>query len=181
MTNVELFGLLLALIGLAFAFETPRNMFLRFFRLKSRRPESPATFDGAVETRDVPPAPLPVLDAREIVRTINGAPPFQQAELSHQYNGIDVDWCGYLKDARPDWEDKDSVRVNLALTPKIYSGETIWFTRKISAMPEIRTLKQGSKIRVKGKIIGASGPGIYVTVEATEVEVLTIGPGLASE
>lgn len=116
------------------------------------------------------------ITVEEIVGTINSAPPFQKEEISKKYVGIKVKWIGYLREAKEDYQDKDSVRVNLNIDKNKMSGYSFWFTEKVSKFPEIRTLKSMSAIRVTGEIISASGEGLFVDLKPLAIEVVKDSP-----
>jgi hypothetical protein len=181
MTWTEILGLLLAIVGIVFAFERPRRWFVRVTRLPratgnashdrgdtrgglANPPNNPVS--SAVSAQ---PSPITV---EEIVETINRAPPFQREELSRKYSGIGVEWTGYLRDIHEDFRDKQSVRVNLYVDKSRPSAYSFWFTQKVATLPDIRTLTQHSEIRVKGKILSASGPGMCVDLEPNEIYVV---------
>ncbi|MEX2516195.1 MAG: hypothetical protein WD572_04665 [Gammaproteobacteria bacterium] len=108
----------------------------------------------------------------EIIHAINTAPPFQKEEMSEKYNGIKVDWIGYLKEAKQDYRGINNVRVNLNIKRNDIVGNSIWFTENITKFPDIRSLNRESKIRVIGKIISASGDGLCVEVKPSKIEIL---------
>jgi len=110
------------------------------------------------------------ITVNEIIESINTSAPFMKEEMSTKYNGIRVKWIGYLKSAQND--GLDSVRVNLNIEKNKIIGNSIWFTEKLENIPEIKTLPKESKISVLGDIKSASGPGISVTLEPIEIEIL---------
>jgi len=112
------------------------------------------------------------ITVKEIVDSINSAPPFQKDQISKQYNGITVKWTGYLKEAMEDPRDKESVFANFAINKETPIGESFWFSEKVVNFPEIRTLKSESAVCVLGEIISASGPGLCVTLEPISIESL---------
>lgn len=116
------------------------------------------------------PSPITV---EEIVKSINSAPPLQRQEIEQKYNGILVDWSGFLKTAERDWKDNRLVRVNMTVEPDDFLGNSIWFTVDPDVIPEMRILQKGSHIRIIGEIIRASGAGLCVTVRAVEVSILS--------
>lgn len=118
------------------------------------------------------PDGLSPITVKEIVESINSSPPFQKDITSKQYNGIKVMWVGYLKDASEDFQDKESVRVNLTINPDTSIGYSFWFTEKLSRFPQIRTLKQDSRICVTGEVISASGGGLCVVLRPISIEVM---------
>ena len=115
---------------------------------------------------------LSKITVKEIVEAINTAPPFQKDQIAKQYNGIKVKWTGYLKEAKEDFLDKESVRVNLNVKRDTIIGHSFWFTEKIAKVPEIRALKRDSAICVFGEILSASGEGLCVDLKPITVEVL---------
>lgn len=119
-----------------------------------------------------PVTQLSKITVKEIVEAINAAPPFQKDQVAKQYNGIKVKWTGYLKEAKEDFYDKKSVRVNLNVKRDTIIGHSFWFTEKIAKVPEIRALKRDSAICVFGEILGASGEGLCVYLKPITVEVL---------
>lgn len=112
------------------------------------------------------------ITVKEIVESINTAPPFQKDQTAKQYNGIAVKWTGYLKEAMEDPRDKESVQVNLTINQETYIGDSFWFSEKVANFPEIRTLKRGSAVSVIGEILNASGPGLCVALKPISIEVL---------
>lgn len=119
-----------------------------------------------------PGANISKITVKDIVDAINAAPPFQKDQIAKQYNGIKVRWTGYLKDAKEDSRDKESVRVNLNVKRDTIIGYSFWFTEKIVKIPEIRALKRESAICVVGEILSASGAGVCVDLKPITVEVL---------
>ena len=112
------------------------------------------------------------ITVKEIVESINSAPPFQKEQIAKQYNGITVKWTGHLKEAMEDPRDKESVRVNLTINQDTYIGDSFWFSEKVENFPEIRTLKRGSAVSIVGEILSASGPGLCVDLKPIVIEVL---------
>ena len=119
-----------------------------------------------------PTASLSDITVKEIVDSINSAPPFQKEQISKQYNGIAVKWIGHLREATEDPRDKESVRVNLTINPDTFIGDSFWFSEKMENFPEIRMLKRGSAVSVLGEIQSASGPGLCVDLKPIAIEVL---------
>lgn len=119
-----------------------------------------------------PVATISKITVKDIVEAINAAPPFQKDQIAKQYNGIKVRWTGYLKEAKEDFRDKESVRVNLNVKRDTIIGHSFWFTEKIAKVPEIRALKSDSAICVVGEILSASGDGLCVVLRPITVEVL---------
>lgn len=115
---------------------------------------------------------LSKITVKEIVESINVAPPFQKEQISKQYNGIKVNWIGYLRDVMEDPRDKECARVNLTINQDTFIGDSFWFSEKIVNFPEIRTLKRGSAVRVVGVILSASGDGLCVDLKPMAIEVL---------
>jgi hypothetical protein len=115
---------------------------------------------------------LSKITVKEIVEAINAAPPFQKDQIAKQYNGIKVKWTGYLKEAKEDYRDKESVRVNLNVERDEIVGYSFWFTVKVAKIPEIRALKRKSAICVVGEIVSASGEGLCVDLKPNTVEVV---------
>lgn len=115
---------------------------------------------------------LSKITVKEIVESINSAPPFQKDQLAKQYEGIFVKWTGHLKEAMEDPRDKESVRVNLTINQDTFIGDSFWFSEKVANFPEIRTLKRGSAVSVLGEIQSASGPGLCVDLKPIAIEVL---------
>jgi hypothetical protein len=163
---MEIAGIILAVVGIAFAFEVPRHWFLRVSGLSRLRADSDAT---GVHVTDETLSPITV---KEIVDTINREPPFQREELGRKYSGITVEWIGYLREIHEEFHDKRRIRVNLYVDPKRPSAYSFWFTREVAKFPEVRTLTTDSEVRVKGKILRASGTGMCVHLEPREIEVL---------
>jgi len=118
------------------------------------------------------PISLSNLTTKEIVDSINLAPPFQKEQIAEQYKGIVVKWTGHLKEVMADPRDKESVRVNLSINQDTFIGDSFWFSEKVANFPEIRTLKRGSTVRVVGEILFASGPGLYVDLKPISIEIL---------
>lgn len=184
MTTPELLGIFLAVVGLAFAFETPRNRFIRLLRLhndKSSLAESehPAVISPdqtkPAMTKDIAAANTAIassITVQEIVDTINDSPPFQREAVAAQYSGIAVQWEGFLRDVRQDPRDKDLVLINLIGDQSKVVGYSIWFSERPERIPEIKTLLRDSRLRVAGTIQSASGPGLCVTIKPESVAVL---------
>ncbi|MBA3014090.1 MAG: hypothetical protein FP815_03950 [Desulfobulbaceae bacterium] len=112
------------------------------------------------------------ITVKDIVESINSAPPFQKEQIAKQYNGITVKWIGHLKEVMEDPRDKESVRVNLTINQDTYIGDSFWFSEKVENFPEIRTLKRGSAVSVVGEVLSASGPGLCVDLKPIVIEVL---------
>jgi hypothetical protein len=119
-----------------------------------------------------PTANISSITVKEIIESINSAPPFQKEQISKQYNGITVKWIGYLKEAMEDPRDKESVYASLTINKETYIGESFWLSEKLANFPEIRILKRGSAVSVTGEILSASGPGLCVTLKPIAIEVL---------
>lgn len=115
---------------------------------------------------------LSKIRVKEIVESINSAPPFQTEQIAIQYKGIVVDLTGYLKEVMEDPRDKESVRVNLTFNQEIYIGNSFWFSEKLVNFPEIRTLNRGCAIRVIGEVQTASGPGLCVDLKPISIEIM---------
>jgi hypothetical protein len=195
MTVPEIVGILLTVAGLAFAFEAPRHWFLRITRLRRVHPtdlplpepvgaprnngrQAPAIQGTAIDATPIAPS----ITVQEIVDAINAAPPLQQEELSQHYTGVAVQWVGYLRRAEADPSDKNRVRVNLIVDRSRIVSYSFWFSERLERVPEMKTLKMNSRLRVKGKIVSASGAGLSVNVEPDEIEILERGrEGLQSD
>ena len=108
----------------------------------------------------------------EIIEAINSAPPFQKDQITKQYNGVKVKWTGYLNEATEDFQDKDSVRIQLNINRDEIIGYSFWFTEKVAKIPEIRTLEKKSPINVIGEILSASGHGLCVSLKPIMIQVL---------
>jgi hypothetical protein len=189
MSLSETVGVLLAILGLLFAFETPRRWLVKTlrlddkFRTKSASVKAGEAIDPTATVShasndnrpDVSNAYSPI-GVAEIVSAINSAPPYQRDELSKKYNGVVVRWQGYLREARTSFHDSESVTVNLNIAPGKAVGNSFWFTEKLASFPDIKTLPVGAKLEVVGKIMGASGPGISVTIEPASIRVLDTVP-----
>lgn len=121
---------------------------------------------------ECPVTSLSKITVKEIVESINSAPPFQKEKIAQQYNGITVNWTGHLKEAMEDPRDKESVHANFTINQDTYIGESFWFSEKVVNFPEIRSLKRGSAVSVVGKIMSASGSGLCVTLKPIAIEVL---------
>jgi hypothetical protein len=117
---------------------------------------------------------LSPITVKEIVDAINSAPPFQRADISKKYNGVRVNWTGYLREAREDYRSAGRVRVNLNIDPDSIVGYSFWFTEAVANFPEVRTLKRKSCLDVVGEIVGASGDGLYVDLKPIKITVLQI-------
>lgn len=177
MTVTEALGIALAVVGLAFAFETPRHWFLRITRLVKPRPSKrdaadPATLGPKPAPAVAPPFAASSITVMEIVDTINAAPPFQRKQLAQNYSGIRISWEGYLRRVDEDHVNVSRVRVNLAVDESEILGYSFWFSVSPDRLPEIKTMPRNSKLRVAGKILSASGPGLCVDVAAEEIEVV---------
>ena len=112
------------------------------------------------------------ITVRQIVDSINNAPPFQKAEMAEKYNGIIVEWTGYLKEASEDFRDKSSAKINLNVERERIIGCSFWTSVKVNDFPEIKTLPRMSAVRVRGVIESASGDGLSVTLKPINVEVI---------
>lgn len=112
------------------------------------------------------------ITTKEIVDSINSAPPFQMEQIAEQYKGIFVKWTGHLKEVITDPLDKEAVRVNLSINQDTFKGDSFWFSEKVTNFPEIRSLKRGSTVRVVGEILSASGPGLCVDLKPISIEIL---------
>ena len=184
MTVPELLGILLAIVGLAFAFETPRKWFLRKLRLhrvestldndqaQQLTPRANASHHHAKEPEAPPTPATSYVSVQEIVDAINNAPPFQQETVAEHYVGIPVEWEGFLRNVKQDPRDISLVQVNLITDRSRIVGHSIWFSTHPDKLPEIKTLQRDSKLRVVGKIQSASGPGLCVTIDADSILVL---------
>lgn len=194
MTAVELIGIALALLGLVFAFETPRRWFVRTFRLQraTRLAEGSVGLTKAgsaeplVDNVAAPPGPSPEastvepltrpslssITVKEIVDAIHDAPPFQRKAVEAQYTGIWVEWEGFLKEVIPDPRDEALAMVNLILDKTRVAFYSIWFNVHPDRFPEIKTLQKGARVRVRGTITSTSGGGMCVTLRPEAVEVL---------
>lgn len=118
------------------------------------------------------PISLSNVTTKEIVDSINSAPPFQKEQIAEQYKGIVVKWTGHLKEVMADPRDKEGVRVNLSINQDTFIGDSFWFSEKVTNFPEIRTLKRGSTVRVVGEILCASGPGLCVDLKPISIQIL---------
>lgn len=144
---------------------------IEVFRRKPKRNSETVTAAADRETsgKNGEPAKFSPITVKEIVQAINSAPPFQKNEVSQSYIGIKVDWIGYLKEAEA---HGDSARVNLSVDRNAIVGHSIWFNVKVSTIPEIRTLRRKSTVRVIGEISDASGAGLSVQLKPLTVEVV---------
>lgn len=115
---------------------------------------------------------LSKITVKEILESINSAPPFQKEQIAKQYNGITVKWTGHLREVMADPHDREIVRVNLTINQGAYIGDSCWFSEKVTDFPEIRTLKKGAAVTVVGEITNASGPGLCVDLKPIVIEVL---------
>lgn len=179
MTITEGIGLLLAIVGLAFAFETPRHWFLRAIWLheKKRVLENPASLQEPTQhsaSHAVVPSKSGAsnISVKDIVEAVRGNPLMQRDEASRNYTGIPVDWIGYLRSAEVDFRDKSRVRVNLIIDKHAIADYSIWFSIDSMRVPELKVLRRNSKLRVTGTVIGVAPSGLSVDLEPTDVEVL---------
>jgi hypothetical protein len=111
------------------------------------------------------------ITVNEIVEEINSSPPFQKESVSKRYNGLGVNWFGYLHTASPSYGDDNKVTVKLRTAENLMDSCYIWFDINLADLPEVQFLKNGSGIRIKGEIIRASGEGLCVTLKPVEVVV----------
>lgn len=111
------------------------------------------------------------ITVNEIVEEINSSPPFQKDSVSKRYNGIGVNWFGYLDVASPSYGDGNKVTVKLRTAENLMDSYYIWFDINLADLPEVQFLKNGAGIRIKGEIIRASGEGLCVTLKPVEVVV----------
>lgn len=118
---------------------------------------------------EVPPIDIAV---KEIVETVRNAPPLQQKSAAENYVGLNVEWTGYLKSAEPEYNNTQSIRVNLNTNKDEVIGYSIWFKININTIPELRLLHEKSKIRIKGRINSVSVPGLNVDLTPSEVTIL---------
>lgn len=111
------------------------------------------------------------IKVHEIVEEINSAPPFQKESVAKRYNGLGINWFGYLYTASPSYRDENKVTVQLTTKETLMDSYYIWFDIDLAKLPEIKVLKKGTGICLVGKIISASGEGLCVTVKPTEIKV----------
>jgi hypothetical protein len=162
MSASESIGFVLAVLGILFAFETPRRWLIKTLRIdradrkiqsvaQTHQIEGPTV--AAEDLNDFQPRAANIyspITVAEIISSINSAPPYQREELSTKYNGIAVRWQGYLREARTSFHDKDSVTINLNVAPEKAIGNSFWLTEKLASFQDIKTLPIGAKIEVIG-------------------------------
>ena len=112
------------------------------------------------------------ITVKEVIESINSAPPFQKKEVSEKYVGLVFESVGYLKKVDTDWNDRSKVRVNMLLEKGSIVGNSIWFSTKLDEHPELKVLTKDSAIKVKGKLLSASGEGLSITLQPIEIEIL---------
>ena len=109
------------------------------------------------------------LTVQEITKKINDSTPFDKPNIESRFNGIKVEWFGWLNDVSTD--DTSNIKVELLTKPiEKFDLHSIIFTTSLKKHPEFRVLEKGHKIRVSGVIIGANGPGLNVTLNPIEIE-----------
>lgn len=111
------------------------------------------------------------ITVNKIIEEINSSPPFQKDSVSKRYDGLGVNWFGYLHNASPSDRDDNKVKVKLRTAESLMDSCYIWFDIKLADFPEIQVLEKGAGIRIKGEIIRASGEGLCVTLKPIEVVV----------
>ncbi|EIV8480247.1 hypothetical protein M2G96_12305 [Vibrio vulnificus] len=112
------------------------------------------------------------ITVNEVIESINSAPPFQKKEVSEKYVGLVFESVGYLTKIDTDWNDKSKVRVNMLLEKGSIAGNSIWFSTKLDEHPELKVLTKDSAIKVKGKLLSASGEGLSITLQPIKIEIL---------
>ena len=135
--------------------------------------------ENAFSKSDLPKKPLNIkglkpttITVKEVIDSINSAPPFQKDEISEKYIGLLFEQVGYLGKIEQNWDDKSKVRVNILLNKEDIIGNSIWFSTSLKETPEIKVLQKGGAIKVKGVLISASGAGLSITLQPTDIEVL---------
>ena len=109
---------------------------------------------------------------KEVIESINSAPPFQKKEVSEKYVGLVFESVGYLTKVDTDWNDRSKVRVNILLEKGSIVGNSVWFSTKLDEHPELKVLTKDSAIKVKGKLLSASGEGLSITLQPIKIEIL---------
>ncbi|TOQ70803.1 hypothetical protein [Vibrio parahaemolyticus] len=112
------------------------------------------------------------ITVKEVIESINSAPPFQKEDVSKRYIGLVFEQVGYLTKINTDWNDKNKVRVNILLEKGGIIGHSIWFSTKLDEYPELKVLAKNSAIKIKGRLLSASGEGLCITLEPMKIEIL---------
>jgi hypothetical protein len=84
---------------------------------------------------------------QEVRDAYDNAPPFQQSQITHHYDGVRVEWEGNFNSVTP---RNELVTVRMYATDKLGSG--VNFIVAISDYPELKTMLPGRRIRVLGTI-----------------------------
>jgi hypothetical protein len=123
------------------------------------RSESASNLKESNVTEKYPSDKVSTLRFEDIREAIKNAVPLQRDAVKKYYEGINVEWEGYLKHASEFTEG--SVLIWLAPGPTDRDALfTIVCYVLLSDYPELRVLREGSKIRVKGMIKEAGQFGI---------------------
>ena len=115
------------------------------------------------------------ITVEEVINSINSAPPFQKKDVAEKYKGLVFEQVGYLNSVEKDWKDERKVRVNILLEQKSVIGKSIWFSTSLEQTPEIKVLQKGAAIKVRGKLISASGEGLSITLHPFDIDVCEAG------
>ena len=111
------------------------------------------------------------ISVEEIIKDVNSSAPFQKKTTAAKYNGLIVEWIGYLYEVTEYPDDKSKVSVNLLCKDLLYAFN-FWFAVDPQAFPDIKHLHKTSCLKVCGEIIRVSGGGLCVTLEPIDIEVL---------
>lgn len=115
---------------------------------------------------------LSKITVKEIVNEINGSPPFQKEAVANRYNGLIVEWSGYLHSVEKLSVKKNIVKVNLRTEEEFNIGcYYIWFEISVNDFPDIQHINSGTPIKIKGEIIRSSGGGLCSTLRPISVKV----------
>lgn len=115
---------------------------------------------------------LSKITVKEIVNEINSSPPFQKEAVANRYNGLIVEWSGYLHSAEKLSVKKNIVKVNLRTEKEFNIGcYYIWFEIAVNDFPDIQHINSGTPIKIEGEIIRSNGGGLCSTLRPISVKV----------
>lgn len=139
-----------------------------FFKKKPKKRHSKETgppifhFNKTIQKKEnqdkISTKPLPI----EIIEDVDGAPPYQQRERGKHYSGIKVKWLSFFDTIyKSQYNQNGETRVTLV------ANKTLRYPRidciiDIEEYPELKTIHQGAKIIISGKIDNVSYHDIFL-------------------
>lgn len=101
----------------------------------------------------------------DIVADIAARPPFQQQDAGQQYAGVKVEWLTVFYSARQEPGDK----VLLTMSRE-GSCPCVFCLLPLSDHPEVKTLKQNTRVRIRGEIQSVNENSI--SLNACSIEII---------